>query len=83
MLYFCIFDSFRVKSKGKERSALGPEIKFLDCDTPAVHVADNGPGRASSKLVLGWGPNRAGPARPMPTSSDTSFPKFSNLHLYL
>ena len=72
MLYFCIFDSFRVKNKEKERSTrepahagscrCGPEIKFLDRDRPAAHVADNGPGRA--QIVSG----RVS-ARPRPTSN--------------
>ena len=61
--FFCIFDSFRLKKKGNERSAHEPanagscqcglEIKCLDCDRPTAHVADNGPGRASSGLMLG------------------------------
>ena len=67
MLFFCIFDNFRLKNKGKKHSArvpahavscrCGPEIKFVDRDRPAAHIADSGPG-----------PNRAGPAQPMRTS---------------
>ena len=62
-VFFCIFDSFRLKNKGHELSACGPahagscqcgpEIKFLDCDMTAAHVANNGPGRASSGLASG------------------------------
>ena len=73
----CIFDSFKVKTKGKECSTGGPahagscgcgwEIKFLDRDRPAAHVADNGPGLERARAVPD--PNRAGPARHMPTST--------------
>ena len=59
----CIFYSFRVKNKGKERSArglahadscrCGLEIIFFDRDRPATHIADNGPGLERA---------RAGPA---------------------
>ena len=70
---YCIFDSLRKKKE--ERSVrpagscrCGPEIKFLDLDRPATHVANNGLGQASSGLVPGWveiGPARVS-VRPMP-----------------
>ena len=60
----CIFDSFKIKNKGKKRSTCGPahagscrcgpEIKFLNRDRHAAHVADNGPD-----------PNRVGPCPPL------------------
>ena len=68
--FFCILNNFKLKNKGKEHLArrpahacscrCGPKIKFLDHDRPAAQVEDNGPGGASSGLVL----ERPGPCPP-------------------
>lgn len=39
-ILFFVLSSFRVKLK-KRGARPGPEIKFLDCGKPTIHVADN------------------------------------------